>query len=69
MKKLLSLIAVFAVLFLVTACKKNVKDQKQTEVVHQEKEDKSKKVVHPYQYNYYYNMRHYHKASRHHFHH
>lgn len=68
MKKLLPLIAVFAVLFLVTACKKNAKDQKQIEVVHQEKEDKSKKVVHPY-YNTYYNMRHYHKASTKHFHH
>nr|DAM87913.1 MAG TPA: protein of unknown function (DUF4969) [Caudoviricetes sp.] len=69
MKKLLPLIAVFAVLFLITACKKNVKDQNQTEVVNQEKEDKHKKVVHPYYHTYYYNMRHYHKASTRHFHH
>lgn len=63
MKKLLPLIAAFAVLFLITACEKNVKDQRPTEVVQKEtiqKDDsKKKKVVRPY----YHKIRHYYKAS------
>ena len=47
MKKLLPLIGVFAALFLITACKKNVKRPKSTQVVYQEtiKEDNKLKVV------------------------
>ena len=47
MKKLLPLIGVFAVLFLITACEKNVKRPKPTQVVYQEtiKEDDTLKVV------------------------
>lgn len=67
MKKLLTLIGVFAVTFLITACNNKTKRPKPLEVVYPDtiKEDKSKKVVHPYHYN----MRHYHKASTKHFHH
>lgn len=47
MRKLLPLIGVFAVMFLITACNKNVKRPKPTEVVYQEtiQEDDSQKVV------------------------
>lgn len=47
MKNLLRLILVFAALFLITACGKNVKRPKPTEVVYQEvvKEDDTLKVV------------------------
>lgn len=47
MKKLLPLTAAFAALFLITACEKNVKRPKPTQVVYQEtiKEDDTLKVV------------------------